>query len=318
MARGSRAAIVTAGVAIAIAAIVIAYRQHTDGDLPTAVAPTQSAPEIAVQSAPPPPRVAPPASTPDYQREVRESVDVLATAEKLYVLAKQGDAAAQYALHLAQETCRITYNIAFKKMVDDAEPELTLEEALAKEAEHPFLGAEGVVALQRKCRRYREKDETRFGGRDEWLYASADGRYPLAEAEVAVVKAIEAHEKRNPGQSEADRAEALRLAIDALRDGDPAAVQVLGSLAQGFDMRHHLLGEETWSWLLAACRRGWDCSAQADWVQNRCRSEVPCEPGITGEDLIRMQAGPRFEAWEKRAAEVNLAIDEKRWDDLGF
>ena len=33
---------------------------------------------------------------------------------------------------------------------------------------------------------------------------------------------------------------------------------------------------------------------------------------------MRRKAGERFEAWERRAAEVNLAIDEKRWDDLGF
>jgi hypothetical protein len=130
------------------------------------------------------------------------------------------------------------------------------------------------------------------------------------------VKAIEAKEKRNPGQSEADRAEALRLAIDSLRDGDPAVVQQLAGLAQGYETRHPWLGDEYWSWLLASCRRGAECGAQADWVRSACRSLEPCEPGMTGEDLIRRQAGPRLEAWETRAEAVNLAIDEKRWDDL--
>ena len=133
--------------------------------------------------------------------------------------------------------------------------------------EHPFLGPDGVAALQRKCRRYREKDATHLGGRDEWLYASSNGRFPLAQATVAVEKAIEAEGNRNPGQAEADRAEAIRLAIDALRDGDPAAVLVLGALAEGFDSPHPMLGDENWSWALAACRRGLDCSAQASWVQ---------------------------------------------------
>ena len=93
---------------------------------------------------------------------------------------------------------------------------------------------------------------------------------------------------------------------------------VLGALAEGFNTRHPWLGNEYWSWILAACRRGLDCSAQAKWVQSWCRDQENCEPNMTGEDLIRKRAGERFEAWETRAAEVNLAIDEKRWDDLGF
>ena len=151
------------------------------------------------------------------------------------------------------------------------ETELTLEEAVAKEAEHPFLGPDGVAALQRKCRRYREKDQSHFGVlTNGCTRPPMDGfrshRQPWRSKRQSRQKG-----NRNPGQDEADRAEAIRLAIDALRDGDPAVVLVLGALAEGFDSPHPMLGEENWSWALAACRRGLDCSAQASWVQIRCR-----------------------------------------------
>ena len=71
-------------------------------------------------------------------------------------------------------------------------------------------------------------------------------------------------------------------------------------------------------WVIAACLRGADCSAQAIWVRRWCRSDPACHPSETGLDLLRRNRGVEYEERERRAREIIALIDAKRLSELEF
>ena len=67
------------------------------------------------------------------------------------------------------------------------------------------------------------------------------------------------------------------------------------------------------AWRLAACRRGYDCSQQAEWLRFHCGMDFNCQPYESGIDYIRRNNGADFDELERRAGELNAKLDA-----LGF
>jgi hypothetical protein len=112
------------------------------------------------------------------------------------------------------------------------------------------------------------------------------------------------------------RIEAKRLALQALHSKDPQVVFQFADLPLLFLDDPEKASEAMWTWRLAACQRGYDCGANADWLAVMCRFDYNCQPQDDGVEFIRRNNSQNFDALEKKAAELNAKLDSDEYDSL--
>ena len=72
------------------------------------------------------------------------------------------------------------------------------------------------------------------------------------------------------------------------------------------------------AWWLVACRRGFNCSASADWVRSVCGDIAPCASAVDSADRLRLLAGDDWIKVRQLAEEINSKLEACEWDELGL
>ena len=315
--------VAAAVAAIALTVMVLATRERAHPQATTA----NSGSKTSSSSKPVPLPAGVPAESPretpvaheaatrrDFERELRDADDRWDFAASVLDEAKGGNGAAQFYLSLALSDCKAFDNMFFR----DGNRLRTYDEAMQAVVKRGGVHWEYVSDVYTRCKRLLESGEAPFGTADEWMHAAIDSGYPLAQAYAARDVAIKARYEPDPDKAQAQREEARRLALEALRTKDPAAIMAVGDVASWLDSRNGADNPHQWVWLLAACQRGLDCSRQSSSYQFRCAGFDPqCQPGENGMvDVVRRESGSRFPDLERRAQELNAKIDQDQFDDL--
>lgn len=250
---------------------------------------TQSNPTSSETPAASPIDTASPAPLPataktNYQHLISNSPDLLPVVKSLYQRAQAGDGAAQYWLAQALAHC------------GDRNTRLPECQALHSSSEN-------------------------FGKPSEWVALSAGAGYPLGQVAHAAAEITDARVNRDP-DANARLAESKKLAVAALRSGDPEVVmqasRVTFLLNNPTVDNYQDAKSAAQPWRVAACIRGADCSSQADWVREFCRTAGNCQPGESGLDLLRRSLGPRYDEVERQARDINSKIDAGDWKALNL
>lgn len=316
--------VVAAGVGlIGCIAAVVAPRVETHGGLAAPPAPAQSPargnaamqPADADANAAGGPVADDAAMERDFMKELAGSDDRWEFAAGVLDEAKGGNGAAQYALSMALFDCKAFDDLYFR----DGEHRRTYDEAMQAAVKRGGLQWEYVSGVFKRCKRLLEAKGAPFGTPDDWMKAATENGYPPAQAQTAVGLAWKARYESNPDRAREEHDEARRLALEALRTKDPAAIFLVGDAASVLDPGQGAANPHQWVWLLAACERGYDCSRQSAWYQLRCAFDSKCQPYDSGiVDVVRREAGGRFLDIERRAKELNEKLDQDRFDDLGL
>jgi hypothetical protein len=72
------------------------------------------------------------------------------------------------------------------------------------------------------------------------------------------------------------------------------------------------------AWWVVACRRGFNCSASAEWVRSVCGDTAPCASAVDSTDRLRMLAGDDWIKVRQLAREINSKLEAREWDELGL
>jgi hypothetical protein len=197
------------------------------------------------------------------------------------------------------------------------ERERTLDQALILAEQIPGLIPDVARELFEKCQRFKQANTKSLGDGPAWLDAAVKSHYPLALA-------IKARERSKPefGTSPSAAAEqkaAVRaLAIEALKSGSADVVYELASAVAMFAEAGDDSDDVYNTWLIAACRRGFDCSSDSEVFHVLCSMDPACQPFETLLDPLRRRLGSHFDELDRRATELNAKIDAGRFDELGL
>lgn len=235
--------------------------------------------------------------------------DLLAFIEGIQAAAQDGDGVAAYYLYRALDRCQTEY----AKRFGSGRRELPLDEVLTDESIVRQFGVEDLRRVHGQCERLRESDITRFGAADDWLMKGADAGYPRAQAELAAWYL----QSDGPTPQTDSSGAARELARAALSSKDPEAFIPVSGVIEALNEEGPNV-ERRLSWYVAACMRGLDCGPRSESTRVLCRADPRCQPHESALDLIRREAGERFEAIERAAREINDAVDAGRLDELGL
>lgn len=300
----------------------------TGGDQPMTdtTAPEEITPEV--------PPVKEDAQIADYALAFRKAGNYGQFIADSLAAAKAGNADAQYYIHAAMKYCATTYGL-LKRGNGRI---LSVEEAIASWTE---MGSQNLTEpLTRaggRCRDVWGKSNASWGSADEWLARATHAGHPVAQSVTAndmhfkVMKS--ARQKENTGPYDPDKDyrdpelsdEELRdvrvMARNAAASKNPEAMAHLGELVWRFKPGKPSVDtdNEFWVWLYAACLRGLDCSAEAEWHKDMCVYDPECSLRQDGMDYLR-QVASRIDLFnlEARAYAINDKIDRGDWEALGL
>lgn len=252
----------------------------------------------------------------EYVAEFMAADDLLEFSRRMHVAADAGDTVAMYYIHAAGDRCVIDYSMAFD--AEDGKTEVTLEEALAREATIGVSGGvEKVRRLYMQCMNWRMMPPEDHQARKKHLEHSANAGYPPAQAEWAshLMTWHGNHENSTPEE----RARARELTLAALRSRDPNAYYEAQYVVQKFTHGDEYDEIGAAAWFYAACLRGVECGPQSEMVRMHCTRDTACQPYEDLIDILRRgkhanQAGEI----ERRAREISDFIDAGRWAELGI
>lgn len=247
----------------------------------------------------------------DFRAQFHLAGDYLDFAQQALPAARGGDAAAQFYLARALGYCESLYEWYFIERTRDGRVRhRTLDEAQQITAVRPFFTADEVRDIQAHCMRLRSLDDASIGTSSQWYDAALAQGYPLAQAQSAHGLALQVSQRGDPQKIRIAREEALRLALESLREGDiEAMIQAgdVGAFLAGGDVEQASV--RRWSWLLAASLRAGDSQEMQEWMRMACRIDTQCQPYETPADVVRRKAGNDLDAVERRAREINEKLE---------
>jgi hypothetical protein len=238
-----------------------------------------------------------------FESRFHASADLWQFAESMHPAAKAGDPAAQYYLSRTLKYCDDNFRFYFVR----GNRRRTLDEGMQWASTRPGLKAEEAREVHARCSRL-QKTSHRFGTAGEWLSASKEKGFSLAMIDTARQLAVAAGVSGATEHVEL-RNEAKRLALRALESKDPQVVFDMGDLAALFVGDMKKASQEQWVWRLAACKRGYECGQDAEWIQLQCRFDPNCQPYESGVDFIRRMNSEDFDEIERLANDLNARLD---------
>ena len=245
----------------------------------------------------------------EYAQGFKSSRDLWLFAETIYPAAMSGDPAAQYYLFRALKYCFEFERFYF--LHDGGRK--TLDEAMEWASTRPDTSAGEVLEMHGRCQRLLETPPP-FGDREEWLRRSQDGGFELAILEAARRRVLSAGRTDLPAASADARKQARLLAVEALRSRDPEVIFGIGELAHLFSHDTSRDPQQSWVWLLAACKRGFDCGPNAEWHRYYCHYDWNCQPSDTGANLVRRANPETFDEIDRLADALNAKLDAGDFD----
>ncbi len=231
------------------------------------------------------------------------SADLWQFAESIHPAAQAGDPAAQYYLSRTLKYCDDSFRFYFVR----GNRRRTLDEGMQWASTRAGLEAEEAREVHARCSRLQETSHS-FGTAGEWLSASKEKGFSLAMIDTARQLAVTAGVSGATQHVEM-RDEAKRLALRALESKDPQVIFDMGDLAVLFVEDMKKASQEQWVWRLAACKRGYECGPDAEWVQLQCRFDPNCQPYESGIDFIRRMNSEDFDEIERLANDLNARLD---------
>ncbi|HLA72162.1 MAG TPA: hypothetical protein VK624_11675 [Steroidobacteraceae bacterium] len=321
--------IAVAAIAIALCAVWWVGR-NADSQLPSPAvqtvrpakpeAPASPAPTPSSHPADPPQTKDASARTtsrPDLRAQMEASNDYWAFAESIYDAAKQGDRDAQYFLYQALLYCSAFYNPLFvvQEPIRDR-THRSLDEALQRSAGFSprMFSDDEVRQVQMRCERLESAKEPPFGQFEQWSKAALASEQPLALVEEASRRAYRHPTQPDSESARVKRAEARRLALQALGTKDPevmaltaeVSANLAGSFSQAGDTRRLV-------WQLVACGHDEACPVLASKTFF-CRAEPECTYE-TPRDTIRRRAGNDFDEVDRMAHELLKKIEARTLEE---
>jgi hypothetical protein len=107
----------------------------------------------------------------------------------------------------------------------------------------------------------------------------------------------------------------LREAVESRRPEVLFTIGEAQGLLRGFNQE---ASTRQFAWWLVACRRGLDCSANAEWVKVACANDARCASFTDPSDFVRTHAGDDWDNVEQLAGEIDAKLDAGRWDELAI
>jgi hypothetical protein len=327
--------IVSLGATLAAILGGVWYAQaHHAVEPPPAVSMTVSAPKSPVLG--PVSRDEAPANVPksvtpmvaeDMASAFKHTTDYAEFTRKIRAQAESGNAEAQFymeeALHYCDdEILRFFYRGAKQRL-------RTLDEALANEAriglgKHPEKLLDQVTEVYNRCHVFLEDSEIRPELKQwtAWLDKASDNGVPAAENLKAALLMRDynvAQYSRDPAKhaDPTSPSKAHELVLNALQSADPRVFWGMADMVSiGADQSQQeleRLNVVSTAWQLLACQRGFDCSAQADWLRFYCTTGPVCAPGETGQQFLERAVGDttRWDKVKQLANEIGAAVDAK-------
>ena len=109
--------------------------------------------------------------------------------------------------------------------------------------------------------------------------------------------------------------ELLRAAVESR---DPEVLFTIGEVQPLLNPLSTENGINRLAWWVVACRRGFNCSASADWVRSMCGDTAPCASAVDSADRLRILAGDDWTRVRRRAQEIDSRLEARQWDELGL
>ena len=277
--------------------------QHSDDS----TAPGESEPAVAA------------ASFSDYARSYHDADDLLGFLRQLAPAGDAGNPDALYFMAVASRRCTRDYEAFFGR----EGRERSLENVLALNA-FSRVGEQAIRDLWRQCANFRTLAEGPWRSWRGMLDKAVAAGSPGAIAMYASVLTSEYLQAQGEGAKEELRGRIESMARDALKSKRPEALFWLSG-AIPMTMKATDEDENGGSWqrddmesmlIIAACQRGFDCSAGSEAFTWMCQYDPACQPFESVVDLIRRRAGARFDAVQLRANELNQQLDEDRFVEI--
>ena len=109
--------------------------------------------------------------------------------------------------------------------------------------------------------------------------------------------------------------ELLRAAVESR---DPEVLFTIGEVQPLLNPLSTQNDVNRLAWWVVACRRGFNCSASADWVRSVCGDTAPCASAVDSADRLRILAGNDWTKVRRRAQEIDSKLNARQWDQLGL
>lgn len=266
-----------------------------------------------------------------YEAAFRISKNYLEFIQGSLAAAKKGDRDAEYYISAAIAYCDETNRFFFKKR----NRTLSVDEAITYRERFP--GPSMTAAIRRadeRCRDVNATSDPAWGTADPWLAKAAAAGQPVAEIKEAERMLLAIVTSGTPGTVEPGTtgqiftaSDARSLVKTAVETNSPEVIFEMGDLLGLFNktmvaQEGANQGDEyqqVLTWRYAACLRGLECDADAEWHNAMCLSDPSCRPGETGIDyLLRNAREANVNDLEQRAEALNVVLDGKSWDQLGL
>jgi hypothetical protein len=272
--------------------------------------------------------VASPAATAklDYGAAFAQSRNLWEFAHRILPAARAGDADAQFYLSKALEQCARDNKMFYQRRGLPLTSDQGIQWALQR-----HLSLDVAQAVYERCHEFLEQDASavsELGDSNDWLQQATHAGQPLAQAATAmklflqqilqniqIANGVSNPDARAPIKSEQSPVSLLREAVESR---NPEVLFAIGE-AQGFlGAFNREATVNQLAWWLVACRRGLDCSANAEWIKVACANDARCASFTDPSAFVRAHAGDDWDNVEQLAGEIDAKLDAGRWDELGL
>jgi hypothetical protein len=257
----------------------------------------------------------------DYKRNFAESHNYWKFAHDALPTANAGNADAQFYLSRALEYCAEHNSFYYRRK---GRP-IGLDEGLQRAVQRN-LPIDVAQAVYERCHEFVDHGASGLGSAREWLARATSVGQPLAQAVTAskILMQVQRQDFIKAGgvptpdndptiMSEGDPRELLRSAIQSK---DPEVLFTIGEFQPLLDPTN--TDKDRYAWMLLACQRGFDCTANAEWVKNSCAGAPECASANGPTDLVRILAGDQWPEVQQRARDLSIGLDQENWSALGL
>jgi hypothetical protein len=259
----------------------------------------------------------------DYKSSFAESLNYWNFAHYALSAANAGNADAQFYLSKALDYCAQHNSLYFQRK---GKP-INLDEGL-QYAVQRHLPIDIAQAVYDRCHEFVDHDGSELGSAAEWLARATSAGQPLAQTVTASKILMQELQQdftkaggvANPNSETSivngdDPRELLRTAVQSK---DPEVLFSIGEAQPLLDPTNTDKNTNRFAWMLVACQRGFDCSANAEWVKNSCANDPRCASANSPSDLVRTLAGDKWPEVEQRAHDLSVNLDQGQWSALGL
>jgi hypothetical protein len=266
-----------------------------------------------------------PTASRNIGKDFKHAKDYAEYARSIRAEAEAGNPAAQYFLEETLRYCQ--QNLSRYFLVPGRRPR-TLDEAQIRWAtkgpgSSQEMMQQEIIDVHSRCHAFLEDPSIRSQLEEwtSWLDKASDNGYPLAEgikASLLIGANRIAELSRDPSVHADPEAQdkVHALALNALQSGDPTVLWQMADLVDEAGTPKDRWGVIPSAWRLLACDRGYDCSAQAEWLRSACNLDSQCNPGETGQQFLARNLGNNLEEAKRLVTEIGEAVDTKDRDKL--